>query len=75
VNRWKKSLALKITQCGTPPANQEGQCGNNNHDLADDTPAILEQKFGGKVPEMLLLFPDVKKAAAKKAKIHHLRAQ
>jgi len=53
VNRWKKSLALKITQCGAPPSAQEGQCGNNNHDLSDDTPQILAQEAPAQVPEVL----------------------
>jgi len=35
VNRWDKSLAAKIQMCNRM-IDQDGQCGNNNHDHTDD---------------------------------------
>jgi len=56
VNRWKSSLAVKITMCSSETG-QDGQCGNNNINHLDDTPALIEERAGAKVPKALSLFP------------------
>lgn len=58
VNRWEKSLAVRIRMCQKVASGQEGQCGNNNHDTGDDTPEYLESKPSGRrVSKLFSLFP------------------
>jgi len=58
VNRWKQNLAAKITMCGAPDAPSQGQCGNNNKDVADDSPLILLGNFNRKLAREEIIFPD-----------------
>jgi len=56
VNRWTNSLAAKISMCHAS-AVQDGQCGNNNGDVADDTPEFISERIGGHLPLAHSLFP------------------
>lgn len=56
VNRWKKSLAVKVHMCHHEPE-QDGQCGNNDLDIKDDSQAEIEMREASKVPAVLSFFP------------------
>jgi len=59
VNRYKKHLDLSLTmnEDSGGPGGVDGQCGNLNGDPQDDTPALISERVGFRIPDSELLFP------------------